>query len=247
MANPMKMHATVTDLVRCGPGVYKVEFSSESSYPRFRPGQFLHLTVDDFDPSTGFWPESRVFSIASRPGADRVAIVYSVKGTYTKKMESYLAPGKTVWLKFPYGSFIIDASLKDGRDVALIAGGTGVSPFIPFIEANNETGWKIGSRVHLAYGLRSASNLVFGEVYGCALQFPAFSADFYVEDDSELPQFPRERVRKGMLSIDVVVRSLPRVGAWVYFLSVPPAMLRRFREDLSAMGVPADDIRIDEW
>ena len=32
----------------------------------FKPGQFLHLALDAFEPG-GFWPESRVFSIASAP------------------------------------------------------------------------------------------------------------------------------------------------------------------------------------
>ena len=84
--------------------------------PPFRPGQFLHLTVDDYDPA-GFWPESRVFSIASSPRErERIRICYSVKGRYTTKMEQALKVGGEVWIKLPYGDFVIDDTERRGAD-----------------------------------------------------------------------------------------------------------------------------------
>ena len=88
MPNPIKTKARVENVIAHGEGVYTVEMRAERHLPRFKAGQFLHLTVDDYDPAGGFWPESRVFSIASSPGGDKVSIVYSVKGVYTRKMES---------------------------------------------------------------------------------------------------------------------------------------------------------------
>ena len=45
--------------------------------PRFTPGQFLHLALDPYD-ADGFWPDSRVFSIASSPDArTNLAITYA--------------------------------------------------------------------------------------------------------------------------------------------------------------------------
>src|ERR1035438_8343115 len=94
-------------------------------------GQFLHLTVDDYDPS-GFWPESRVFSIASSPRErKRLRICYSVKGRYTTKMEQVLKVGGEVWVKLPYGDFVIDGS----NDAVLLAGGTGISAFTAFLQS----------------------------------------------------------------------------------------------------------------
>ena len=93
MPNPIKTKARVEYVIAHGEGVYTVEMRAEGHLPRFKAGQFLHLTVDDYDPAGGFWPESRVFSIASPPGGDRVSIVYSVKGVYTRKMESRIRSG----------------------------------------------------------------------------------------------------------------------------------------------------------
>jgi len=140
MANPIKLKATVSSVQQFGEGVYEISMVPEGFVPRYKPGQFLHLTVDEYDPAGGFWPESRVFSIASASGSDDIRIVYSVKGKYTRRMEEGLKPGATVWLKLPYGDFVIEGVLKDGQGAVLVAGGTGVSPFLPFLEGQLKAG-----------------------------------------------------------------------------------------------------------
>ena len=61
MANPQMLK----DINSYGNHVYKVVFSLEKKFARFKAGQFLHLTLEGFDLTTEFWPESRVFSINS--------------------------------------------------------------------------------------------------------------------------------------------------------------------------------------
>ena len=123
--------------------------------PRFKPGQFLHLALDAYQPG-GFWPESRVFSIASSPRErDRLAITYAVKGAFTARMERELAEGRGVWVKLPYGEFVIDQS----RDAVLFAGGTGVTAFTAFLQSL-ETGR--APRVLLFYGARTPDLFVYG-------------------------------------------------------------------------------------
>lgn len=151
MANPQKIKAEVKEIVSYGSQVYKLVFKTEKKMPRFKAGQFLHLTLDNFDPTTGFWPESRVFSIAScSDDRKEVSIVYSVKGAYTKKIEDTLSKGSPVWLKAPYGEFIISKYIQDDETAVLIAGGTGVSPFIPYLKKAG-----ISNPIQLNYGLRN--------------------------------------------------------------------------------------------
>ena len=61
-----KLNCVVEQVIDHGERVYTLALRPERPVPRFRPGQFLHLALDPYDPS-GFWPESRVFSIASPP------------------------------------------------------------------------------------------------------------------------------------------------------------------------------------
>lgn len=132
MANPQKIQAYVDKITTYGKSIYAVDFIPEGRIPRYKPGHFLHLTVDNFDPSGGFWPESRVFSICSSYNQDLISIIYSVKGKYTIKMKEMLKVGAKVWLKLPYGEFIIENN--NSNCVVLVAGGTGVSPFLPYLE-----------------------------------------------------------------------------------------------------------------
>ncbi|MDO9340155.1 MAG: hypothetical protein Q7T72_06460, partial [Bacteroidales bacterium] len=47
-------------------GVYTLELKSLGKPFKYAPGQFLHLAIDEYDPS-GQWPESRCFSMQSNP------------------------------------------------------------------------------------------------------------------------------------------------------------------------------------
>jgi hypothetical protein len=93
MSMARKIRCAVERITDHGDRVYTVELTPETPVPAFRPGQFLHLALDAYDPS-GFWPESRVFSIASAPSQRRaLRIAYSVKGAYTIRMEQELRAG----------------------------------------------------------------------------------------------------------------------------------------------------------
>src|SRR6266446_3893063 len=103
MRPPRKIRCSWASLTHHRRRAYRPELGPGNRLPPFRAGQFLHLTVDDYDPS-GFWPESRVFSIASSPAERRrIRICFAVKGRYTTKMEEAVKRSKEVWIKLPYG------------------------------------------------------------------------------------------------------------------------------------------------
>jgi NAD(P)H-flavin reductase len=240
LANPSKVLSTVRKVRSFGEGVYQVDFSLPSRFTKYLPGQFLHLTLDEFDPTTGYWPESRVFSIASEPRQETVTIVYSVKGRYTKRMEQELSPGKEVWLKLPYGDFVISNQLLAEGPVALIAGGTGVSPYWPFLKGQAER----EGAVHLFYGIRKAGHLLFAEDLKSLIDKPWFHLHLMVEEGT-VDGFPAE---SGRLSIAKVEQEMGRRFATTnFFLSGPPTMIRKFKDDLAVRGMENNRIHIDEW
>ena len=240
MANPSKVLSVVRSVQSFGDGVYQVDFSVPSRSTKFLPGQFLHLTMDEFDPTTGYWPESRVFSIASEPRQDVVTVVYSVKGIYTQWMERELLPGREVWLKLPYGDFVIGEELLADGPLALIAGGTGVSPYWPFLKSPSDR----RGEVHLFYGVRKAEHLLFRTELEVLGSQPWCHLHLMVEEGT-LDGLPYET---GRLSIDKVSADLAtRFGSTNFFLSGPPAMIRKFKQDLTALGVDNNRIHIDEW
>jgi len=157
MAVAQKIRCRVERITDHGEHVYTVDLAPERRVPVFQPGQFLHLALDAYEPS-GFWPESRVFSIASSPQRrERLRITYSVQGRFTARMEKELAEGKFVWIKLPYGEFIVQAT----SDVVLFAGGTGITAFTAFLDGLTPA---FPHKVYLAYGARDSNLLIYRDL-----------------------------------------------------------------------------------
>lgn len=247
MSNPRKLRCTVEAITDHGGRVYTVDLKPQSPVPPFHPGQFLHLTVDDYDPAS-FWPESRVFSIASSPREHhRLRICYSVKGRYTSKMEQMLRIGGEVWVKLPYGDFVIDGA----SDVVLIAGGTGISAFTAFLEGLSP---QAARRVTLVYGVRTPALFLFQDMlFNQLATVPVLDAVLSVETEDRafaerLATRPRApRYLTGRLALETFWPQLASLAFPIFYLSGPPAMLKALSADLQARGVAAERIRTDAW
>lgn len=246
MPYPVKVQATVSKVIMLGGGVYEVHFAMDH-VPRFKSGQFLHLALDEFDPCGGFWPESRVFSIAPSIDGDGVSIIYSVKGRFTRCMESTLAIGSRVWLKLPYGDFIIDLGDIADRDLVLVAGGTGISPYLGYLEGL-ASGAAFAASTRLYFGVRNAKLIHRAELLGMCRDSGRLDLTLYLEDGS-LPGPPLAGVRaiSGRLDIASISKDDPSSRDAVYFLSGPPAMISAFRNYLILGGVSEASVRIDNW
>lgn len=239
-----KLACVVERIVDHGDRVYTVLLRPERPVPRFRAGQFLHLSLDSYDPSS-FWPESRVFSIASSPAQrDSVQITYAVHGAFTRRMEIDLAKGRRVWIKMPYGDFVV----SDQVDVALFAGGTGITAFTAFLQsltpATNRT-------VTLAYGARTSPLLIYRDVVErCAQRLPSLHIFYFVEDDGTGEPSTVERWppwHRGRVSVADVWPLLPRPLETAYYIAGPPPMLHAIGRDLRARKIPPEEIHIDAW
>ncbi|MGD0265600.1 MAG: FAD-dependent oxidoreductase [Candidatus Methylomirabilota bacterium] len=254
MAVVQKLRCRVEKIEDHGDHVYTVELQPERPAPRFRPGQFLHLALDEYDPS-GFWPESRVFSIAnSALERDRLRISYSVRGRFTARMERELADRRWVWVKLPYGEFVID----DSRDVVMFAGGTGITAFTAFLGHLDSA---YPRNVFLVYGARSRRLLIYQDlVCRCLEKAPQLQARFFVEDGivagEEAPSTqsqswaaglsaPHELV--GRIAVDPIWPEIRQPLGADYYISGPPQMVTAIRRDLQARGIPDKSVRIDAW
>lgn len=242
MPNPIKVKAIVVSQTRIAEGVYSLILLPSKRRFSFYPGQFLHLAIDQYDPSGGFWPDSRVFSIASSPEAETIEIVYSVKGVFTRRMMDEIKIGNTVWLKFPYGSFIIDNYLNAAiRKVVIVAGGTGISPFLSFFRSRSIK--QDNSNLHIYWGVRAA------ELFAI---FP--DIDEILKEKSNLHlycEYPSistlHKYKSGILPIQDIFRTQGNGSDRLYFLSGPPRMIHDFKEFLLENNVSQQNIIIDDW
>jgi dihydroorotate dehydrogenase electron transfer subunit len=120
-----------TELVR---GVRKVKLFNES-LPEFSPGQFINLTVGNFD---GVLLRRPISVFKHDPDAKIIEIVFEVKGKGTTFL-SRLKGGDLPATVFLGNGFKIPATAKK---VALIGGGLGCPPLFSVIEKYAERGVK---------------------------------------------------------------------------------------------------------
>jgi ferredoxin-NADP reductase len=237
VAPVQKLRCTVEEIVAHGEHVYTVTLRPARTAPRYRAGQFLHLALDSYDPS-GFWPESRVFSIANAP-ADRqvLRITYSAQGAFTRRMERELRPGESVWVKMPYGDFVIEPR----GELVLFAGGTGITAFTAFLEQLSASE---PCRVLLGYGARHISLLTYrSQIERRFRQLPSATAVYFLETgtDTGVETLP------GRVAVEPLWMHVERPLEASYFIAGPPLMLTSIAAELHARQVPAGAIHIDAW
>lgn len=240
MPAPRKIKAIVTAKKFYGEGVVLFQLQPEVSC-RYRPGQFLHLALDAYDPSFN-WPESRVFSIANAPGSDRLEILVSQKGIFTQRMIQSLQENDEVWLKLPFGDFNFDNAT--GKNVVLIAGGTGISPFIPFLEDVLHRKVQVSS-LSLFYGVRKPELIIYDRLLTSLKETTAFfDLGLYVES-GRADAFPESKT--GTLDVESIIMKTGKLPDPVYYLSGPKAMISAFVSGLQGKGTPSSAIFYDKW
>lgn len=240
MAVTAKLRCTVRRIVDHGRRVYTLELLPEKPIPRFLPGQFLHLAIDEYRPAD-YWPDSRVFSIASSPlDRNSLRITYSVVGRFTARMESELFEGRQVWVKLPYGNFTIEA----GRDAVLFAGGTGITAFTAFLESLEPD---CRQRIALFYGAASSKLLIYRPLTErVSHRIKEFRVFYFCEEQprGDLDWFPDHI---GRLSVSAARHLIGDSAKSDYYLSGPPEMLKAMKYELLQQKLPAEAIHIDAW
>jgi ferredoxin-NADP reductase len=224
MAIVKKYPARVVGIYNYINGIYTLELESSGKPFKYDPGQFLHLCLDEYDPS-GQWPESRCFSMQSTPDQATIKITYAVKGQFTRQMEKQLRVGSEVWLKLPFGNLFARPHNKVGT--VFIAGGTGITPFLSLF---THVSFKEYVNPRIYVGFRSGSF----NIYNSELDFvKQFIPKIYFEDVD------------GLMDIRYIL-SENETGA-DYFISGPPNMINEFKQVLIANKVPVAQILTDDW
>ena len=238
MSVVVKSPCVVIYLKRITETLTIIELQPLKRLPKYKPGQFLHLTLDYYDPAKN-WPESRVFSIANYdPEVKTLRIIYSVKGKYTKLMNDNLQENQQVWVKMPYGDFIFN-SITD--NMIFIAGGTGITPFLSYLESIK---YKIPDKnIWLFYGAKEKNCMVGEELIdNIVLVNPRFKVKKYLEYKNG-----NERYEMGKLEADKILEELQSIGEADFYISGPPEMIQYFKQSIIDAGIKQEFIHIDAW
>lgn len=130
--------------------VFDVQLDEDQPAINFLAGQYVNVTV----PGTN---ESRSYSFSTRPGDTLTGFV--VRNLANGQMSSYLSDnakvGDVVTYQGPYGSFYLRDIV---RPTLMLAGGTGIAPFLSMLHVLDEKGSE--HPVRLVFGVTNSYDFV---------------------------------------------------------------------------------------
>ncbi|WP_163558461.1 benzoate 1,2-dioxygenase electron transfer component BenC [Halomonas sp. NO4] len=202
----------------------------------FLPGQYIHITV----PGTG---EHRSYSFSSRPGESRVTFL--IRNVPNGVMSGYLteraAVGDRLTLTGPLGSFYLR---EITRPVLMLAGGTGLAPFLAMLEQlarKREEGQGGEAPIHLIYGVNQDDHLVKTEALDALTeQLPTFTYSTVVVDEAS------DHPRKGYVTHHMDAEVLHDGDVDVY-LCGPPPMVDAVLKHFDAQGIVPQSFHYEKF
>lgn len=133
--------------------VTQFDFSFAGQAVEFKAGQFFMLQVEDAQGKA-----SRAYSVSSAP-SEKSVFSLCVKILPDGRASQFLAglkPGDGAKFMAPFGHFFMTDSKKD---VAMIATGTGLAPFMSMLPTLFEHGFE--SKIDLYFGVRHEEDLFY--------------------------------------------------------------------------------------
>ena len=182
-----------------GPGIDKLAFL---------PGQYANLEV----PGT---TQTRAYSFSSLPAEGKVSFL--IRNVPQGLMSGYLTerakPGDTIKLAGPIGSFYLRTVT---RPVLMLAGGTGLAPFLAMLDKLVAQGG-CDQPIHMIYGVNTDADVVELErLDAFKAVLPNFSyAVCVVDEDSQWP-------RKGYVTNHLEPAQLHGGNVDIYLCGPPP-------------------------
>ncbi len=137
------------------PNLFTLRATRDAGF-RFRAGQFARLGVTKADGST-VW---RAYSMVSSP-YDEFLEFFSIvvpDGEFTSELSRLREGDELLVEKQAFGYLTLDRFV-DGRDLWLLATGTGVAPFLSLLQDFEV--WEKFERIILVYSVREAAELAY--------------------------------------------------------------------------------------
>ncbi len=193
----------------------------------FLPGQYVNIEV----PGTG---QHRAYSFSSAPGAAAEFLVRHIPGGLMTGFLASATPGAAVTFTGPVGGFYLRPV---ERPLLMLAGGTGLAPFLSMLDQLAVTGSK--HPIHLVYGVTNDADLVgLDRLDAVATKLPAFSYTTCIADPAST--HPRH---------GYVTQHLDDAptGAFDLYLCGPPAMVEAVRGHFDTAGIKPASFRYEKF
>ena len=228
---------TLTRSTRLTPRTVELAFRADRPV-RFRPGQYVELTVPHARPDSR--GTRRVFSVSSAPSADELTVALTVpeKASTFKRALGALPVGSRVRATGLGGDFVLPDD--PARPLLLVAGGIGITPFASQLAALAAAGER--RDVVLVHGVNDHADLAYADAARAA-----GARVLVLSPTPDRDSLPAGAVHLGeaRLSAEVLAEAVPDLDQRDAYVSGPPAMVDGTRALLRRAG--ARRVRTDAF
>ncbi|HPL97022.1 MAG TPA: FAD-binding oxidoreductase [Smithellaceae bacterium] len=234
--HPQRLDLTVSEITQETVSAKSIKLVNESGcQPPFQSGQYINIFVD-----AGGVRTSRPYSIASSPtqiGHYEITVRKVEDGFVSDYLLNELKPGDKISSSSPSGNFHYNP-LFHGNQLALIAGGSGITPFMSMIRELSDKNLK--RRLHLFYGCRVEDDVIYRtELDRIASAHKNFTWDLIVSEPTS-----SYRGHAGFINADFIKQRLDGLD-WTFFICGPPAMYQFCVPELEKLQIPARKIKVE--
>jgi glycine betaine catabolism B len=204
----------------------------------FKAGQFLNLFLEVEGKRV-----SRSYTIASPPTRDgyvELTIKRGANGQVSRFLHDMLMTGQGVAVSGPAGRFTFDPKSNDA--VLLIAGGVGITPVMSILRDLTDRCWP--GKIDLLFSVRASADIIFeDELRYLANRHPNLQVHLTITRDAPVDWSGL----RGRITRDLLRRCVPDVAHRAAFVCGPDAMASAVRDELFAVGLPADHINLESF
>ena len=206
----------------------------------FVPGQYAAISFQ----KNGRPTPVRFFSIVNSPGSgEALQFAMRVKGNYTRTV-SELNKGDTVYVRGPYGEFIIDPEFD--KRIIMMAGGIGVTPFVSMIRHATETRSQIS--MTLLYSCKTEDDIPFiNELRLLEQRNPQFKLVLFISS-GEINGINKSTVVRGRIRSGMVEQiSGGSTNKYTFFVCGPSSFIGNMSDMLVGMGTEPQRIVVEAF
>ena len=203
----------------------------------YASGQSMAMSIPQVDRS---W---RFYTPANAPREDNTIdlnVAVLAGGMVSGPFVSKVTTGHVIKIGAPVGTALL-LDPEEDADLLLVAGNTGVAPFLALLDDIERLRREGGPRrrVHVVHGVRFPWNLYAGQRLGALAREDWFDYTPVVSDD---PTYPG---RRGL--VGTVAAELAFDGRYDAMLCGSPAMVAHTKGMLEALPKPPESIRFEEF
>jgi len=200
---------------------------------RFSPGDYCLVSLSD---SPAFAGVRKPFTFSSSPDAPYAEITVKKAGAFTQALHM-CKPAEKLVIAGPTRSPLSFDGHAD--DIGMIAGGSGITPFMSMVRYADERSLK--NQITLVLANRSFEDIIYYRELE-KLKKNNFKI-IHVLDKSPSGW----KGETGIVTADIIAWFVKKPRQRLWLVCGPPLMNKAMRQALSQLGVKEDRIRIEPW